>query len=127
MLKNGAAEDQRRLEQNETFLKSLAKIEAITWLAANDEAPLAATQLVGEMEVLVPMAGLIDKDAEIARLGKEVEKISKELQRLNGKLSNEKFISKAPADVVEKEKAKLSDAQGTFDKLNDQLEKIKAI
>lgn len=126
MLKNGTAEDQRRLEENETFLKSLAKIEAVTWLG-DEEAPLAATQLVGEMEVLVPMAGLIDKDAEVARLSKEVEKVSKELQRLQGKLSNEKFISKAPEDVVEKEKAKLSDAQGTFDKLNEQLEKIKAI
>ncbi|MFD2229889.1 valine--tRNA ligase [Alkalimarinus sediminis] len=126
LLKNGTAEDQRRLDENETFLKSLAKIESVTWLG-NEEAPLAATQLVGEMEVLVPMAGLIDKDAEIARLSKEVEKVSKELQRLQGKLSNEKFISKAPEDVVEKEKAKLSDAQGTFDKLNEQLEKIKAI
>jgi len=126
MLRNGNEEDQRRLTQNETFLKSLAKIETINWLG-DEEAPLAATQLVGDMEVLVPMAGLIDKDAEIARLGKEVDKISKELQRLQGKLSNEKFISKAPADVVEKEKAKLSDAQASFDRLHEQLEKIKAI
>jgi len=126
ILRNGNDEDQRRLTQNETFLKSLAKIESISWLG-DEEAPLAATQLVGDLEVLVPMAGLIDKDAEIARLGKEVDKISKELQRLQGKLSNEKFISKAPADVVEKEKAKLSDAQASFDRLHEQLEKIKAI
>ncbi len=126
MLRNGSDEDKRRLQNNETFLKSLAKIETITWLT-DEEAPLASTQLVGEMEVLVPMAGLIDKDAEIARLSKEVDKMSKELQRVQGKLSNEKFISKAPADVVEKEKAKLSDAQSSFDKLNEQLEKIKAI
>ena len=82
---------------------------------------------MGDLEVLVPMAGLIDKDAEIARLGKEVDKISKELQRLQGKLSNEKFTSKAPADVVEKQKAKLSDAQASFDRLHEQLEKIKSI
>ncbi len=126
ILRNGSDEDKRRLTQNETFLKSLAKIESINWLG-DEEAPLAATQLVGDMEVLVPMAGLIDKDAEVARLGKEVDKISKELQRLQGKLSNEKFISKAPADVVEKEKAKLSDAQASFDRLHEQLEKIKAI
>ncbi len=126
MLKDGSAEDQRRLGQNETFLKSLAKLESITWLGS-DEAPMAATQLVGDMEVLVPMAGLIDKDAEIARLSKEVEKVSKECHRLQGKLSNEKFVSKAPADVVEKEKAKLAEVQASFDKLNEQLEKIKAI
>ena len=126
ILRNGNEEDQRRLTQNETFLKSLAKIETINWLG-DEEAPLAATQLVGDLEVLVPMAGLIDKDAEITRLGKEVDKISKELQRLQGKLSNEKFTSKAPADVVEKEKAKLSDAQASFDRLHEQLEKIKSI
>ncbi|ARU57620.1 valyl-tRNA synthetase [Oleiphilus messinensis] len=126
IMKNGDATDQRRLQENQKFLSSLAKLESIEWLTEG-EAPMSATQLVGDLELLVPMAGLIDTAAETARLNKEIEKVQKELQRLSGKLNNEKFMSKAPADVVEKEKTKLAEAELTFGKLNDQLEKIKQI
>ena len=91
------------------------------------EAPMSATQLVGEMEVLVPMAGLIDKDAELKRLDKELERLQKEVGRLEGKLGNEKFTAKAPADVVEKEKEKLRDAQGSMNRLTEQRTAIEAM
>ena len=96
-------------------------------LGAGDEAPLSATALVGEMEVLVPMAGLIDKDAELKRLDKELDRLQKEIGRLEGKLGNEKFTAKAPADVVEKEKEKLRDAQGSLKRLSDQRADIEAM
>ena len=102
LLRNTSADDVARLNDNQTFLKSLAKLEGIKVLAAGEEAPMATTQLVGSMEVLVPMAGLIDKEKESARLNKEIERFAKEVARFEGKLNNEKFISKAPADVVEK-------------------------
>ena len=105
-------------------MKSLAKLESIVWLG-QEEAPMCATQLVGSMEVLVPMAGLIDTQAEITRLSKAIEKASKEIQRFEGKLSNEKFMSNAPAELVEKEQTKLSDAKSSHAKLAEQLEKIK--
>ena len=124
LLKNGSDEDHRRYQENEGFVKSLAKLESIVWLA-QEEAPMSATQLVGSMEVLVPMAGLIDTHAEIARLTKAIDKASKEIQRFEGKLNNEKFVSKAPAELVEKEQAKLSDAKNSHSKLAEQLEKIK--
>ncbi len=125
--KDGNQDDQRRLEGNQSFLKNLAKLEDITWLNPGDKAPLSSTALVGEMEVLIPMAGNIDTDAEINRLNKAIEKNQKELERVSGKLNNPKFVDKAPADVIEKEKAKLADYEGTQAKLNEQLEAIKAL
>ncbi len=127
ILRNASAEDLRRLEENRRFLTSLAKLENIRTLAGGEEAPMATTQLVGEMEVLVPMAGLIDKDAEIARLGKEIDKLNGEIRRFEGKLNNEKFVSKAPADVVEKERAKLADVKVAKTRLEEQLEAIKSL
>ncbi|TNC81996.1 MAG: valine--tRNA ligase [Oleiphilus sp.] len=125
MLHHGNGEDKRRFEQHQSFIKSLAKLESMTWL--DSEPPLCATQLVGSMEVLVPMAGLIDVAAEVKRLNKELEKAEKEIKRLEGKLHNEKFVSNAPAEVVDKEKAKLAEAQSTHKVLSEQVLKIKAI
>ncbi|WP_299976135.1 valine--tRNA ligase [uncultured Pseudoteredinibacter sp.] len=121
---NGSSEDQRRLEENRQFLLKLASLEKITWLNPGDEAPMSATALVGDMEILVPMAGLIDKDAETARLNKEIEKLEKEVSRTQGKLNNEKFVGKAPAEVVQKEKDKLADYEAALAKLKDQAQKI---
>ena len=61
---------------------------------------MSTTQLVGDMEVLVPMAGLIDKDAELKRLDKELERLQKEIGRFEGKLNNEKFTAKAPLRLL---------------------------
>ncbi len=127
LLRNTHSDDIARLDQNSTFLKSLAKLDDIKLLADGEEAPMATTQLVGSMEVLVPMAGLIDKDKEIARLNKEIEKLVKEVNRFEGKLNNEKFVSKAPAAVIEKEKAKLEDARSAKTRLEEQMDAIKAL
>lgn len=126
-LKNGSNSDKQCLSNNATFLKTLAKLESITWLNAGEEAPLAATTLVGDMEILVPMAGLIDKDAELARLSKELDKLRKDAERINGKLNNPKFVDKAPAEVVNKEKDKLSALQGSLTKLEEQHQAIQAL
>jgi len=125
--KNGNDNDKRCLNDNSQFLKKLAALESTEWLDTNEEAPLSATTLVGKLEILVPMAGLIDKDAELARLQKESDKLEKEVGRLNGKLNNPKFVDKAPADVVQKEKDKLAEAQSALGKLQEQKEKIAAL
>ena len=127
LLRNASADDTDRLNSNLTFLKSLAKLESVKVLAAGEEAPMATTQLVGAMEVLVPMAGLIDKAKEEARLNKEIERLAKEVARFEGKLNNDKFISKAPADVVAKEQAKMAEAQAAKAKLTEQLDAIRAL
>jgi len=119
--------DHQRLENNRQFLQTLAKLESLDWLNSGDEAPLSSTQLVGDMEVLVPMANLIDKDEEVGRLNKELEKLLKEIQRLEGKLGNDNFIQRAPADVVEKERGKLEDNKSRQLRLQEQVERIKAL
>ncbi|MDR7057562.1 valyl-tRNA synthetase [Pseudomonas koreensis] len=126
-LKNVSADDQRRLTENEALLKKLARLESITVLAAGEEAPLSATALVGEMEVLVPMAGLIDKGAELARLDKEILRLQGEVQRVGGKLSNAGFVDKAPAEVIEKERAKLAEAEQALGKLAEQHARIASL
>ncbi|MDF1781630.1 MAG: valine--tRNA ligase [Alcanivoracaceae bacterium] len=124
-LHNGDDADRARYEKNKGFLCRLAKLESIVWLNPNDSAPPSATQLVGRMEILVPMAGLIDKGAEIERLGKEIGKLKQEVMRIEGKLKNPGFADKAPADVVENERSKLNDYRSSLAKLEEQLEKIK--
>ncbi|WP_443190100.1 valine--tRNA ligase [Pseudomonas indica] len=127
VLNNAGAEDRRRLAENEPLLKKLAKLESVRILEGGEEAPLAATALVGEMEVLVPMAGLIDKDAELARLDKEIQRLGGEVQRVGGKLSNASFVDKAPAEVIAKERAKLAEAELALGKLNEQRERIASL
>jgi len=121
---NAGTEDLRRLADFEPLLSKLAKLESVRVLAAGEEAPMSATALVGEMQVLVPMAGLIDKDAELARLDKEIQRLQGEVQRVGGKLSNEGFVAKAPAEVLDKERAKLAEAEQALAKLVEQREKI---
>ena len=127
LFRNGTAQDQARLDANLAFLQKLAKLETITWLNPGDDAPMSATALVGDMEVLVPMAGLIDKSAELARLQKEIDKATKDLERIEGKLSNESFVAKAPAAVVDKERAKCDDLRLTVSKLEEQKASIESL
>lgn len=127
LLKNATAADEKRLEANRQFLAKLAKLESIEVSPASETAPMSAIQLVGDLEVLVPMQGLIDVEAEVARLNKESEKLAKELNGVNNKLANASFVDKAPAAVVEKEKARQADLQAAHTKLQQQLEEILAL
>ncbi len=126
LMQNGSATDKARLESNTTFLK-LAKCESITWLNEGDDAPESATSLIGEMKLLVPMAGLIDKDAELKRLAKNIEKLDKQIKGAEGKLANPGFTDKAPPAVVQKERDNLEDLKGQLAQLQEQQRKIAAI
>ena len=120
LLKNVSSDDQRRLNENKAFLASLAKLESFTALSDGEQAPASATAMVGSLEVLIPMAGLIDVAAEVARLNKQLEKLEKELGRVTGKLNNEKFVSKAPEAVLNKEKAIFAELSEAKAKLVEQ-------
>jgi valyl-tRNA synthetase len=124
LFKNGTSEDQQRLHSNQQFLIKLASLESATWLSADDATPMSATALVGTMEILVPMAGLIDKDAEIARLSKESSKLEMDIVKTEGKLSNAAFVEKAPAAVVAAERARVAEHKVTVEKLREQIQKI---
>lgn len=127
LLKNGSDADYQKYSAHQALLKSLAKVESIQWLSDDETAPPAATSLIGQMEVLVPIAGLIDKTAELARLSKEIDKLDKEHSRTAGKLANEKFVSKAPEAVVAKEKTKCEELLQAIQKLKQQHQEISAL
>ena len=127
MLKVADANDTARIEANLTVLKSLAKLEEIKILANGDITPACATALVGKSELMIPMAGLIDKDAELARLDKEIAKMEGEIKRTAGKLSNEGFVAKAPEVVIIKEREKLAGYEETLVKLTEQKATIAAL
>ena len=127
LLQNGSTSDQAFLTNNTSYLKKLGRLESITWLNPADTTPESAIALVGELKILIPMAGLIDKDAELARLDKEIQKIFNDLPRIEGKLSNPTFIDKAPSEVIDKEKAKLADLRSILNNLEQQKAKIQAL
>ncbi|MEI7231221.1 valine--tRNA ligase [Pectobacterium carotovorum] len=107
LLRDVTAEAQRRVEENRSFIQTLARLESITLLPAGDKGPVSVTKLIDGAELLIPMAGLIDKAAELDRLTKEVAKIEAEIERIESKLSNEGFVARAPEAVVAKEREKL--------------------
>jgi valyl-tRNA synthetase len=125
LLQNANAEDQARLQRNRRYIDFLARTESITVLASDEEAPESATALVGAMKVLIPMAGLIDVEAEMARLNKEIDKKRKEVERGEAKLANPSFVERAPEAVVEKERAKIAEMQTALNNLEHQLARIK--
>jgi valyl-tRNA synthetase len=127
LLQHGSDDDQARLERHRRALLILGRLESIAWLGEEEPAPEAATALVGAMNVLIPMSGLIDQAAEIARLTKEIAKLRQETERGAGKLANPDFIGRAPAAVVEKERARMTELQIAVTKLEEQLARIRQL
>jgi valyl-tRNA synthetase len=124
---NGNRTDKERIERNRDLLHALARLEGIDWLDGEPESPDFATALVGEMKLLIPMAGLIDKQAELERLQKNIHKNEQDLQRIGAKLANENFVARAPADVVEREREKLADVEAALANLRAQQQRIASL
>lgn len=127
LLRDASGVAQRRISDNESFIKALARLESITILAAGDKGPVSVTKLVEGAELLIPMAGLIDKDAELARLSKEVTRIEDEIVKIETKLSNEGFVARAPEAVVAKERERLVSFAEDKAKLLEQKATIAAL
>jgi valyl-tRNA synthetase len=127
LLADSNADDRELAVKHRAYLDFLARTESITVLEPGDAGPESATALVGNMKVLIPLAGLIDKDAELARLDKEMGRLRQDVERTEKKLSNPSFVDKAPAPVVEKERAKLAQANAALNDLSAQADKIRAL
>jgi valyl-tRNA synthetase len=112
----GASEETRtRLKTHESAVLRLARAETV---ALADAAPSGSAQIiVGEATVCLPLAGVIDLGAEKARLDKEAGKLESEIQKVEKKLSNPKFVEKAPQEVVDGERDKIADAREKLDKI----------
>ena len=123
----GEKKDQQRVEDCNVFLKTLARVDNLTWHDAKEPLPASAKTVVGKLDIHIPLAGLIDKDAEIARLKKEIEKLNKEIEKATKKLNNPNYIKKAPADVVQQERDRLSKFEHTLEKLQQHYQRIQSL
>ena len=117
----------RIISDNVSFIESLARLSEIVLLDEGDVGPLSVTKLVDGAELLIPMAGLINKEDELARLEKEIARIDGEIARIDNKLSNASFVDKAPAAVVAKEKEKQQGYIADKAKLQEQHAAIKSL
>ncbi|ETO93663.1 valine--tRNA ligase [Legionella oakridgensis] len=116
-LRHVSLEIQKRIKKYSTILMSLAKLTKISILKQDEKISASASAVVGDMELLIPMVGLIDKEAELNRLEKEITKLDKDIALAESKLNNPKFTDKAPPEVITKEREKLTQAQLTREKL----------
>ena len=123
-IKNYSGQDKVYIERSKSILSTIAKLDSINLLSKSDEEDESAIALVGEMKILIPLAGLIDKGAEQDRLNKEIEKLIKLKSQFSAKLSNEKFVKGAPEAVVNNEKEKLASTESALKDLKQQLDKI---
>ncbi len=121
---DGDAEDRRRAEKFSSRTEFLGRCEAPRWLADGESEPAAAAAVVGNLRVLIPLAGLIDLDAERARLAKEIARIRGEIKKCEGKLGNASFVDHAPAAVVEQERNRLADWNTQLTALQGQAAKL---
>ena len=127
IFKDGNQSDRDNLEQSKQLLSKLANIESINWLDEGEKAPMSSTALVGDLEILVPMAGLIDVEAEVERLDREITKLETEMSKITGKLSNENFVNRAPEEVVRKEKNRLSEVESAVNRLKTQVDELNTL
>ncbi len=123
LLRQGNATDHALFHQHQALIFTLAKLSSATWLPENTEPPESATALAGSLELLIPMAGLIDRAEEQARLQREIEKFSKELEKISAKLTNPDFLARAPEAVVIKDKTRCTELTEMLVTLRGKLNK----
>ncbi len=121
LLRQGQDEDRERSQRLAPWLSSLARLESLRWLEADETLPVTATQIVAQLEIHMPLAGLIDLKAEAQRLHKELQRLTQDLARVESKLSSQSFIERAPADVVQKERTHRDELALAQSRLSAQL------
>ena len=127
ILENVSADEAASLSRIENQFKALAKVESLTTVQTGADVPLSSSSMVGQVKVMVPMKGLIDPAAELARLGKTQDKLQAQADGIARKLTNEGFVSKAPPAVVAAEQAKLDELQTQLAEIGKQVEQLKAL
>ena len=127
LLQNAGARDLEYLGRNLHYLMRLAGVESPRALAANETAPISAVALLGNMEILVPMKGLIDPAAELERLAKRLRKAEIDLSKLEAKLGNSQFAQNAPADIVAKDQQRLEELRTEIGQLSAQTARVRQL
>ncbi|PIE46526.1 MAG: valine--tRNA ligase, partial [Gammaproteobacteria bacterium] len=121
-IENADDTDKAYIAEFGDILQKLGKMASFALL--DGDAPESAVALVGKMKLHIPLAGLIDKDAELARLDREIGKLQASIDRLNDQLSNEKYVNNAPAALVAKSREQLAEQESKIKELLEQREKI---
>jgi valyl-tRNA synthetase len=124
LLQNAGPRDLEYLERNLHYLMRLAGVEPPRLLAATDAAPISAVALLGNLEILVPMKGLIDPTAELERLAKRLRKAEVDLSKLDAKLGNSQFAKNAPPDIVAKDQQRLEELRTEIGQLSAQTARV---
>jgi valyl-tRNA synthetase len=120
LLENASERDRDMLSSCRAYLDPLAGLESVTLLDGASGAPKSAVGLLGAMKILIPLAGLIDTEAEAARLAKEIEKHARDLGRSEQKLANANFVDRAPPEIVDKERARVAELRAAIGRLEEQ-------
>jgi valyl-tRNA synthetase len=124
LLQNVSERDVEYLERNLHYLMRLAGVETPRVLAVGEAAPIAAVALLGNLEILVPMKGLIDPTAELERLAKRLRKAEIDLSKLETKLGNSQFAQNAPPDIVAKDQQRLEELRTEIGQLSAQTARV---
>ncbi len=127
LLAEGSDRERAWMERHRHYLTALARMASLTWLKPGEAAPESVMGLVGRTKVLVPLGSFIDRDAELARLKKEIEKFEKELAKAKARLENRDFVARAPAHVVEQEKGRVAEFETTLAKLGAQRAQVESL
>jgi valyl-tRNA synthetase len=123
----GTIEDRDHFADLGDLLGKLGRIEAFTWLEDEAQAGHCAVALLGELKIMIPLAGLIEVDAELARLEKLLQKEQAELNRSEAKLGNPKFVNNAPDAVVDQERERLKNHTAKVDKIREQVARLEQL
>ncbi len=127
LLQGGSDTDIAYSDKNIKFLIRLARLDSVTQLADDATTPEAATTIAGDMKILIPLAGLIDKDAELVRLSRDIDRLKQDCSRLEQKLNNKNFLEKAPAEIVAQQQQRLQENQNALKQLQQQFAKIESL
>jgi valyl-tRNA synthetase len=127
LLQDATEEDRQRMVRHRALLERLGRIESLQLLPAGEHPPASAIALLGQTRLLVPLKGVIDVEAEKARLSRRRDKIAAELRKSSGKLENPQFVNNAPTQVVTQEKERAAEFERELAQLDEQLVKLDSL
>jgi valyl-tRNA synthetase len=127
LLKNTTPQSRALVDRQFAYLSRLAGLESVNTLEPGEPAPESATAILGDLTLLVPMAGLIDPKAEIERLTRRIAKNESDIGKLSGKLGNDNFVRNAPPEVVAGDRARVAELKTQNESLKAQLERVRRL
>ncbi|MBC6428287.1 MAG: valine--tRNA ligase [Cellvibrionales bacterium] len=127
LIRHATTTERTQLNANQPLLSTLAGLRSLDWLDKNTQPPPCSIALVGKMEVLLPLAGLVDTQAELARLTKAQQKLTADAEKLRTKLANTQFTERAPAAVVAQERQRLTEAEAALAQVARQQQQLSTL